>query len=346
MKQGFFSAALFLLLFLLSCGGGSTPDPVNPDPEPDPKQQNKMEPINPMGYDVSGLRVPFPDSTEYVWYPDSDLPYEEVIEYHPVETINDIYLYTHLHRPAFSSAEKPCHGLVLIPGGIQRGVAWHQKWRRANADNWAKAGFIVIDFDFEGRGNSPGEEDMYGPNHREDLRAVIEYMNSRDDVLPNGVGIVTSSWGITVASAALAQYPELNVRFLVDLEGSQDRYVSTRWNDPFWVDLLGMGHTTADDEYWDPREAITFQPGITVPYIRIQSDMDHALDYFYIDHAAALVNAAVNGLSTYSRLNHNKPDLLIDVDNPQNYTWEEIDGIDIDYYNYVLEAAMTVFPGE
>ena len=159
------------------------------------------------------------------------------------------------------------------------------------------------------------------------------------------MGVVSSSWGITLASSTLAIYQDLPVRFLIDLEGQQDRYTSTNWDDPFWIDYRG-GIDTSDDEFWAEREAITFQPFITVPYIRVQSGLDHIFDRFYVDHAIELVNAAVNGLSPYARLNHEEPNLILDIENPHQYGWEDIDTVDEALYMYVVEASVTVFPGE
>jgi len=348
MRQNFIFIVCTIIFILSGCTGSSSANPVAPVNNLEGNLDTKVDPDiddNP-GDNSETTGNNSPEVEDYKWHPDLSEPYTEITEDVAIESTNGIYLYAHLHKPSFVSAEMPCHGLILVPGGTQTGNAWHASWKKSNTRHWTQAGFIVIDFDFQGRGNTPGEEDWYGPVHREDLKAVIEYMNQRDDVLPIGAGIVTSSWGITVAAATLAENKDLNIRFLVDKEGSSDRYSSTQWDDPYWIDLLGNGNDTSVDEYWDPRESITFQPYITVPYIRIQSDMDHAMDIFYVDHAIALVNAAVEGLCPYVQLNNMQVLRPLDAGDMDSIDWVDIDNLDDELYMQVIKASVSDFTGK
>jgi hypothetical protein len=278
----------------------------------------------------------------YRWHPDISEPHEVAVVELYLRSENGNRIFATIHRPSWSSRLMPCHGLVLVPGGTRTGDAWHTSWRKATPRHWAAAGFIVIDFDCQGRGNSEGEEDYNGPVQRGDLKTVIEYCASRPDALPGGVGLVSSSFGCTLVSATLATYPGLPVRFWVDKEGSHNRFVSTQWDDPWWVDNWG-GHDTSDDDFWLEREAIRFQPYIDAPYIRIQTDMDHALDFFYVDHAIEMCNAALFGRCPFSRMNHNPPNTPLDASLAETYQYEDVGQLDEVLYSYVIEASIAEF---
>jgi alpha/beta superfamily hydrolase len=282
-------------------------------------------------------------SENYFWYPNYDEPYSTVTEEIYLTSTNGMKIFADVHRPFFSSPQKPCHGLVLIPGGIQKGEVWHVPHRRCNSYHFAGAGFITMDFDCQGRGKSEGVEDYNGPVDRGDLKTVIDYIASRPDILPGGVGLVSTSFGSNLAVCTLAEYPDLAVKFYIDFEGSQNRYVATKWDDPLWVSMYG-GHTTSDDAFWSVREAITCQPYITLPYIRIQTDWDHLFDSFFVDHAIEMINAAVDGESPYVRLNHEQPNIHFNLANAHDYQWEDIDDADADIYFFVLEASTMTFP--
>ncbi len=288
------------------------------------------------------LRDHFDPPAEYKWYPDVLERNKVVVEEMYLTSTNGNQIFADVHRPKWASADMPCSALVLVPGGTQKGEVWHVPWRRSGSNHWAAAGFIVMDFDFQGRGKSQGVEDYYGPTHREDLKTVIEYCASRPDVLPGGVGLVSSSFGVTVCSCTLGAFPDLPARFFVDLEGAQDRHVATQFDDPVWIGYWG-GHPTSDDEFWDEREAITYQPFIKSAYIRVQSDTDHAFDYFYVDHAIQMCNAALLGSSTYVQMNHNPPNQLLDELYEKTYQYEDLDIIDESLFMYVIEASVAEF---
>ncbi len=316
-------------------------------PDHDPTQgggfvsQVKWTPIQPADGHYH-VRRPVEPPESYRWYPDILEPNQIVKEELYLTGANGNQLYINVHRPVWSSAEKPCHGLVLVPGGKMKGEVWQVPWRRSSSQHWAAAGFVVVDFDFQGRGRSEGEEDYYGPVHQQDLRTVILYCANRPDVLPCGVGLVSSSWGVTVCAGTLATYPLLPVKFYIDLEGAHDRVTSTQNNDPFWVNIWG-GHDMSDDEFWDVREAITYQPRIRAPYFRIQSDMDHAFDRFFVRHAIEMVNAAVLGECPYARMNHNPPNQTLDLLRAEQYQYEDIDLLDEVLYMQVAECSMMEF---
>jgi len=335
---------ILLLGFAVGCSHQAGSPPVNP-----PVKNNEggtsdyfFTPTASSGMAFDPRRPEPPVQGEYVWFPSITEPYDCIVEELYIPSLNGKKLHAKLFRPDWASGEKPCHGLVLVPGGIQVGDVWHVPWRRSGSKHWAKSGFVVIEFDFQGRGLSEGTEDRGGPQGREDLKAIIEYMIGRPDVLKSGVGLVSSSMGVVPCAGALATWTDLPVRFWIDLEGAHDRYSATQWDDPFWVGLNG-GHLTSDDEYWSEREAIKFQPFITTPYIRIQSDLDHSFDYYYVDHAFEMVNAAVNGASPYARMNHNKPNQILDLAESTSYEYENIYDMEPELYSYVIQASIDDF---
>jgi len=194
--------------------------------------------------------------------------------------------------------------LVLIPGGA--GTIDAEK-----AQGLVTNGFVVIFFDPDGRGNSEGEENLDGYIQQDGLTAVIRAAGSLPGVDKERIGLVSYSYGITMASGALARHPDLQVQFLIDWEGPADRYDTTlgcQTNPRIaWPDC-------SDDAAWAEREALTFIGQIGVPYQRLQSDQDHVQPD--VSHAIDMVNAAVQGEAPWVRLNDLPPNQSYDPQNP------------------------------
>jgi dipeptidyl aminopeptidase/acylaminoacyl peptidase len=297
IRFSYVTAVLAASILLSSCGGGGGASPIIP-PEP---YQDQMQ--------------------QEFWIPMRD----------------GIIIHAVLHRPHDSSPSKKYPGLVLIPGGIQPLGAWHAREMKSNAWEFVNAGLVAIAFDARGRGLSGGSEDFNGKVQQDDLAEIIEWLNARPEVEPGGVGVATSSWGITLGAGTLGRHPDLPALFLVDLEGASDRFVMTQWDDPKWVKIM-HGHGSWDDEFWKDREAIKYMGDIACAYFRIQSNYDHALDRFYVDHAINMVNAAVNGKSPYVQLNDMPPNQLYDIDKAHDYQWVDVDESDKLLYGAVIKA--------
>ncbi len=203
--------------------------------------------------------------------------------------------------------------LVLVPGGVSAGS---QSLRARQIDaRIAQAGFVVVTFDPDGRGRSGGSEDAGGFAHQDGLAAVVRWVATQPAVDPEQIGIISLSYGVTMASGALARYPDLPVRFLIDWEGPDSR-ASTgchRGGTP-------LSHPCDDAAYWAEREAETFLRDVAVPYQRLQSARDHVQPDAH--HAVALINAATGaayggaGRSPWTRLNDGPPN--------QTYTLETL----------------------
>jgi hypothetical protein len=202
--------------------------------------------------------------------------------------------------------------LVLVPGGSGDSTDFLGA-PRYTASKLANAGYLVVVFDPDGRGRSEGEEDYNGSLHQDGLADVIRFAASLPDAEKGLVGLVSFSYGVTMAAGTLARYPELPVIFLVDWEGPADR------NDTGGCDDDHRGHLQdivdcSDEAFWAEHEALTFIENIRIPYQRLQSQTDHAQPDN--GHAIAMVNAAFVGGVPWVRLNDLPPNQTYDIDNP------------------------------
>lgn len=182
--------------------------------------------------------------------------------------------------------------IVLVPGG--RGTSRDFLSERRGTTDLVDAGYTVVLFDPEGRGNSDGVEDDNGTIDQDGLKAVVDFAGTLPGI--TDVGIASFSYGITMASGMLARYPGA-AAFLTDWEGPADR------EETGGCDADDTGHLREvaecdDEEFWAQREALTFIGDVGVPYMRIQTVRDHAQPNYA--HAVKMVNAArAGGVATF-----------------------------------------------
>lgn len=217
----------------------------------------------------------------------------------------------------------PFPTLVLVPGGSGSSEDFTRPGR-AITQRLNEAGYLVVLFDPDGRGESEGVEDNNGFTHQDGLAEVIRFAAAHPLSDGSGIGLVSYSFGITMCSGALARHPDLPVRFLIDWEGPADR------NDTGSCDEAGVGHlgevaSCSDEQFWSEREAQTFIGEVAFPYLRLQSERDHVQPD--VGHALRMVNAAVAGASSWVRLNElpinqiydeNAPPPLFAEDDPRS----------------------------
>lgn len=201
----------------------------------------------------------------------------------------------------------------------------------------AEDGFIVAGFNPQGRGEGPerseGTEDWNGFIHQDDLKAVIEYLATLPQTDPANIGVLSQSYGVTLAAGCLGRHPELPVKYFIDLEGPSDSFVTMK--DPWLLDadpandvtaqtyaLFGHYSTAMDPApenaaWWSEREAARFMGSMRCRYLRLQAQWDHAQPpndrypdgfdrpplWFQNKHAVDLVNAAVSGGAPWVRCN-------------------------------------------
>ena len=213
-------------------------------------------------------------------------------------------LKVYLVRTKRGSARLPA--VVLIPGGTQCGqdVLW-PPGGLSTAQLFAKAGLLSVTFDPDGRGLSGGQEDDGGTVQQDGLSAVMELLRRRADVDPDRIGIVSFSYGLTIAAGYLARYADSTpAKFLVDLEAPADRTDIGGFSDPSVGHLLGMA-SPDDEDYWQPREPVRHVARLRVPYQRVQMTPDHVQPDAH--HALALLQAARRGGVPWVRLNDDPP---------------------------------------
>lgn len=212
-------------------------------------------------------------------------------------------LFTQIVHPANWNQE-PLETLIVAPGGLG---TLDLRQARQMADE----GFTVVVFDPDGRGQSEGQEDLGGFTQQDGLAAVIRAAADFPGVDASRIGLVAFSHGITMASGALARYPDLPIQFLIDWEGPADRMDTTLGCEP---EPNKIWPACEDDQAWLEREAKTFIKRVQVPYQRLQSQRVHAQPG--PDPAVKLVNAALQSSSPLVRLNNSVIEAAIDSTYP------------------------------
>jgi hypothetical protein len=253
-------------------------------------------------------------------------------------------LYCHVHRPAGFEPGISYPGLVLVPGGSSDGSDFDASGR---AQKYADLGFIVLHFDPDGRGRSTAggsytEEDYDGFLQQDGLHAVLRYLVDLPETDDANIGVLSMSYGITMAAGALARHAhDPGVKFLIDWEGPANRDDTARPHGH-------VDHDPADDGWWREREASAFLGQFQGYYLRVQSAADHVQPDN--DHAILLANLATHarhgggGRSTWTRVNSaagvtaNAPNVVYSATEPPEWIPE---GVPVEplLEEYLLELA-------
>ncbi len=204
----------------------------------------------------------------------------------------------------------PHKAVIVVPGAV--GDASTVMSEQAHVDAMLAKGIAVFKFDPDGRGNSGGEDDYNGKIHQEGLRAVIAYVIGREDVIDDGVGVISYSFGLAMSAGALAG-GTTGARFLIDWEGPSSReYTAGCGNERRPGQSSNPISERCDEEsFWPEREAVRFIGDLKVPYQRIQRASDH-LHKDDSSHAFALLKAAMEGGVPWVRLNDFQPNLTVE----------------------------------
>lgn len=139
-----------------------------------------------------------------------------------------------LHAPA-GAGPRPalilCHGF----GGSCRG-AGHPELARA----LARAGYVVLRFDFRGCGQSEGERgSVIVAEEAEDLRAAIDFLASQPMADAARIGVVGASLGGSVAIEVAAEDPRVKVCVASGAIGDGERRFRAQYPDAEkWQEFL------------------------------------------------------------------------------------------------------------
>lgn len=244
----------------------------------------------------------------------------EANTYYVVNPTSGDKLYTWVIYPSGKDGDASLPPIVLIPGSTETSDGF-TAGERKDAQPIADAGFAVYAFDPEGRGKSEGEEDNNGSIGQDGLAEIINFASAQQS--QQAVGVISFSYGVTMATGALARHQDLPVAFLIDWEGPADR------NDTGGCDADDTGHMKdvgcTNEAFWKEREAINFVDQLTVPYLRIQSQKDHSQPDTL--SAVRMVNAAVAGTSPWVRLNDGKADATYSESTPPTMLPETFDRV-------------------
>jgi hypothetical protein len=222
-----------------------------------------------------------------------------------------------VHPQGYTTGRLPA--LVLIPGGRGDSSGFLKSTPGGSeAQQLANRGFVVVVFDPDGRGKSGGTEDDNGFIHQDGLAEIIRFTAALPEIDAAHIGLVSYSYGVTMATGALARYPDLPILFYLDWEGPANRNDTGGCD----ADKLGhlQGHPCDDEVFWSEREASTFILSIDVPYLRLQSRVDHVQPD--IDHALLLIANATaeeyggHGRSSWTRLNDLVPNRVYTEETP------------------------------
>ncbi len=326
VKSSRFLAGLFIIPFLAACsagGGGAAPRPTPPlgagglcgDGACSGSAQNCSQDCA-ASSPLAPIETPASSETALPAFEAATEPNS----YWVTNPSSGARLYVRVIRPdSWDGAALPA--LTLVPGGNGFSAGFLRP-PRSSAQTIADAGFIVILFDPDGRGQSEGVEGQNGFIQQDGLAAVIQFAASLPEVDAARMGLVSFSFGITMAAGALARAPDLPVQFLLDWEGPADR------NDTGGCDADRMGHlageVACDDEvFWSEREAVTFMGQLPIPYQRLQSERDHVQPD--VNHAILMVNTAVTGGVPWVRLNDLPPNQTYDSAAPPPMLSDDLD---------------------
>jgi len=219
-----------------------------------------------------------------------------------ITSLNGEKIYAHLHIPPRTGLDNKFPSLILIQDGFEGSYEFDNPGFILNANNLATKGIVVLHFDLEGTGKSSGESDLGAFKSQDDLIAVLNFIKHQPEVDNNEISILSFGTGLTTATGALARYPKIYIKYLIDIEGSVDRYDP---NNP-----LTLEYIPEDEGFWKEREAINFIDAISCNYIRFQADYNQSENEGYFSYLIRYMNKATEGYPIHTQLNFAPPDVL------------------------------------
>jgi len=235
------------------------------------------------------------------------------------------------------------------------------------SDGLLEEEIVVVDFAPQGRAESDGDDNYHGYVHQDDLKAVVDLVYSLSFVQKDSIGILSYSYGVVLATGALARYPDLPVAFLIDWEGPYcpgKELQQGLENDEAWAydafrflsdgrepipeelsHLVLHGGSIYDEAYWEERDASRFAADIPCPYLRVQFDQDHAQGSNKT-HMIAIINAATTRSGQWTRLNDNPPNIIYSEEELSEYNFHHYSGYEsAGFYSSNTESVDTILLG-
>ncbi len=212
-------------------------------------------------------------------------------------------------RVVYGESNQPRPGLVLVPGALSPGSDYFGA--TGITERFARAGYVAVEFDPDGRGDSGGAEDCCGPTQQDGLAAVVDYVRGLPIVDGQRIVIASFCYGLALAVGALTRGLAPRVRLLVDWEGPARRDQIKRLT-PFRDRRIS--DPRGELAWWREREPAEQIAALDVPYQRVQSNPDHA--QASLEHALELIGLATareyggQGRSPWTRLNGNPPNRI------------------------------------
>jgi len=199
--------------------------------------------------------------------------------------------------------EGPFPTIVVVPGALMaaRGALMPQDRR-----DWLTAGFALITFDADGRGESGGKEDTNGKIDQDGLAAILQAAGTLPKVDGDRIGVLSMSYGVTIAVGALSRYTT-PARFLIDWEGPANRMHSAGCENGMTDHPSKAGVSWGscnDDSWWQYREASSWVGGLKIPYQRVQCTPDHGGRGDF-ETSRVMVTAALAGGVPWVHMNDN-----------------------------------------
>lgn len=274
------------------------------------------------------------------------IDYEKISEneYYVVNQTSGSKLYVKLF-PA-KGIDNTAPTIIMSPGGTGDSGMFTDAipGNSSVAEKFANAGFNVVAYDPEGRGQSEGAEDFNGFIGQDGLYYITEFINTLPEV--GDIGYFSQSYGIVLTSGVLARYPDGPAMFLIDWEGPVNRNDVTvgckSKNTDMTRQELAPSHSCTDEQYWEEREAEVFGLKIEVPYHRVQSLNDHvqpdASNAVDMIMATTHTKHGGNGKSSYTRLNDFDANTIFTLD-----IEDELSEIDNEKYDMIIGYADYLF---
>jgi alpha/beta superfamily hydrolase len=192
--------------------------------------------------------------------------------------------------------------VVLVPGALSSGRLFFGA--SGIATRFAKAGYVTVHFDPDGRGHSEGQEDYNGHAQQDGLAAVLRETSALPEVNPARIAVASFDFGLSLALGAIVRYPELSVQLLVDWEGLARRSRI--------VALLAQHGLLVEDDtaesWWAERDPLQFASRLGIAYQRAQSTGSGSAEDMLLltERVTSPVHGGAGG-APFTRVNGNLP---------------------------------------